>query len=154
MILLDSDVLVLDLRYGRDPRVPVNRQALQQLVSDRVSLGISTAALLEVVGTLSFNVPAAHIPLLPERVMVPYGLLAIPDEQQYPQFANCTVREVVAQMGHRMSFGDAVQAVQIARFAASAECLLTWNAKHFQGKLVIPVLTPGEWLNRRLSGTP
>jgi len=38
-----------------------------------------------------------------------------------------------------MSLADAVQAVQIARFAGHADCLLTWNARHFQGKLTIPV---------------
>jgi len=45
----------------------------------------------------------------------------------------------------RMALGDAVNAVQIGQFVAHAECLLTWNAKHYQGKLAIPALTPEEW---------
>lgn len=53
-----------------------------------------------------------------------------------------------------MSLGDAVQAVQIAKYASLADCLLTWNAKHFQGKLVLPVHTPVEWLQQRLGRTP
>ena len=46
-----------------------------------------------------------------------------------------------------------VQAVQIAKYAGSAQCLLSWNARHFQGKLVIPVLTPQEWLNQQTGTT-
>lgn len=49
-------------------------------------------------------------------------------------------------MGRRMALGDAVQAVQIQRHAAGADCLLSWNAKHFAGKLPIPVYTPEEWV--------
>jgi len=46
----------------------------------------------------------------------------------------------------QMSLGDAVQAVQIAHNASHAQCLLSWNAKHFSGKMAIPVLTPEDWL--------
>ena len=49
----------------------------------------------------------------------------------------------------KMSLDDSVQAVQIRRYAPFAECLLTWNAKHFQGKIAVPVMTPVEWLRKR-----
>jgi hypothetical protein len=49
-------------------------------------------------------------------------------------------------MTTKMSLGDAVQAVQIADFKPDADLLLTWNAKHFLGKVAIPVMTPGDWL--------
>ncbi len=35
------------------------------------------------------------------------------------------------------------------QFAADAVCLLTWNARHFQGKVVVPVLTPEDWLRQQ-----
>ena len=99
MILLDADVLLIDLRYPRDPRFPRNRQALAQLRSDGINRGITSPALLEVVGILSFNVAPAHVPRLPAQ-------------------------------------------------------LIAQNAKHFAGKVVIPVLTPEEWLNQRTAPTP
>ena len=48
-----------------------------------------------------------------------------------------------------MSLGDAVQAVQTAHFVPSADCLLTWNARHFTGKIAVPVMTPQEWLQQQ-----
>jgi hypothetical protein len=51
-----------------------------------------------------------------------------------------------------MALGDAVQAVQIARNASHADCLLTWNARHFVGKTAVPVLTPEDWLDQRAAG--
>jgi hypothetical protein len=45
-----------------------------------------------------------------------------------------------------MALGDAVQAVQIDRYARHASRLLTWNARHFIGKLAIPVQTPQDWI--------
>jgi len=56
-------------------------------------------------------------------------------------------RDLTHQMSLKMSLADAVQAVQIRLFAPHADALLTWNAKHFRGKVTVPVLTPEEWLN-------
>ena len=50
------------------------------------------------------------------------------------------------QIAKKMSLGDAIQVAQIVKYAPGASCLVTWNAKHFLGKLAIPVLTPAEWL--------
>lgn len=154
MILLDSDVLVLDLRYKQAPRFPVNNQVLQLVQKDALDVGITEQALLGVVGILSFSTPPAQIPQLAEQVQVRYGLLVLPDPPLYPEYAACSVQEVVAQIGRQMALADAVQAVQIARYAAFADCLLTWNARHFVGKVVIPVLTPADWLSQQPGGTP
>jgi hypothetical protein len=32
---------------------------------------------------------------------------------------------------------------------ALRHCLVTWNARHFAGKLPIPVFTPQEWMRRQ-----
>jgi hypothetical protein len=154
VILIDSDVLLIELRYRNDARFAVNRQALQQAQADPVPLGITSQVLLEVVGNLSFGTSPQQIPLLPRYVCASYGLQVVPDVQQHPDYAGCTVGELLAQMGAQMALGDAVQALQIARHAPAAQCLLTWNARHFAGKLVIAVFSPEDWLNQRLSGTP
>jgi hypothetical protein len=154
VILLDSDVLLIELRYTNDSRFAVNRQALQRLQGDGTPLGVTTQVLLEVVGTLSFNTSPPQIPRLPRYLCGAYGIQVVPDLQQHPQYAGCTVDEVLTQMSSQMALGDAVQAVQIARYVAGAQCLLTWNAKHFVGKLMIPVLTPGDWLSQQPGGTP
>ena len=44
--------------------------------------------------------------------------------------------------------GDALQALYIDHLVPHTTCLLSWNARHFQQKLAIPVLTPEEWLTQ------
>jgi hypothetical protein len=154
MILLDSDILLIDLRYPNDPRFAINRQALQQLRSDNIPLGLTSQVLLETVGILSFNVSPARVAQLPLYICFQYQLVVLPDVNQHPDYAGCTVQQLMTQMALQMALGDAVQAVQVAQFASFADGLLTWNAKHFQGKLAIPVLTPQDWLHQRSTSTP
>jgi hypothetical protein len=151
VILIDADVILLDLRYQSDPRFPVNQDFLRQAKLAQRPLAITSQALLEVVGVLSFNVSRPRIASLPGLICVHYEMEVIPDPEQHTDYASCTFAEVVLQMAQQMSAGDAVQAVQIENFAPSAECLLTWNAKHFAGKISIPVLTPADWLTQNLS---
>jgi hypothetical protein len=151
VILLDSDIILIDIRYPNDPKFPVNRQVLGQLHADGTVVGMTVQALLEIVGILSFNVASHQVSALPTQICAVYQLSVVPDLHQHPQYAGCTVIELINQMKTQMALGDAVQAVQVARFAAFAECLLTWNAKHFQGKTIVPVMTPADWLNQKLA---
>jgi hypothetical protein len=154
VILLDADMLVLDLRYPADPRFAVNRQVFQQLQADGIVLGITLQALLETVGILSFNTSASRVTHLPQYLIAHYGLTVFPDPKIVVEYAGCQISEIIQQMSSQMALGDAVQAVQIARHASFADCLLTWNAKHFQGKLVVPVQTPADWLQNRAASAP
>lgn len=147
MILLDADVLLLDIRYPNDARFATNRATLDRLRDEAWNVGVTVQALLEVVGILSFNVSPAKLPVLWRQLPIQYGLDVCPDSQRHPDYAGCTVQELMNQMAKRMALGDAVQALQIERFVPSANCLMTWNAQHFRGKLAIPVMTPEEWLN-------
>ena len=101
------------------------------------------------VGILSYMTSASTISGLPDVITRKYGLKVIPDPLIVPNYAAMTVADIITQMATQMALGDAVQAVQIRLFAPHAEALLTWNAKHFQGKIVVPVLTPEEWLQQQ-----
>jgi hypothetical protein len=148
VILLDSDVLLIDQRYRNDPRYAVNRQAIEFARTNSISLAVTAQALLEVIGIMSFNVSPAAVPAMPTGLISLYGLTVRPDFHTHPDYAGCTVQELMTQMTTQMALGDAVQAVQVARYANDCDCLLTWNARHFQGKLVVPVLSPEEWLRQ------
>ncbi len=149
MIVLDADVLILDLDYPRDANHATNRRFLDHLAANSIRRGITTQGLLEVVGKRSYQTPVALIPRLPTVLLARYGLTLIPDPATVPEYAACTFDEVLGQIGTQMALGDAVMAVQIARFAPTAAALVTWNAKHFRGKLVVPVQTPDEWLQQQ-----
>jgi hypothetical protein len=147
VILLDSDVLLIDQRYRTDARYSANRQAIEHAQKIPIALGMTAQALLEVVGILSFNVSPTAVAALPLMLTSLYGLTVRPDFTTHPDYADCAVAELLTQMA--AALGDAVQAVQIAHHAMGAQCLLTWNARHFQGKITIPVLTPEEWLKQQ-----
>jgi hypothetical protein len=149
VILLDSDVLLIDQRYQNDPRYLVNRQAIELAQANSVSLGLTAQAFLEVIGILSFNLSPAALAALPSALISLYGLTVRPDLKTHPDYAGCTAPELLTQMATQMALGDAVQAVQIAHYASDPQCLLTWNARHFQGKIAISVLTPEEWLKQQ-----
>ncbi|HKI36116.1 MAG TPA: hypothetical protein VKA46_29940 [Gemmataceae bacterium] len=108
MILLDSDILVTDIRYTRDPRTAINQQVLQQIRAGQVTAGIVLHALLEVVGAISFGTAPANIPRLPAGLLAHYNLQVIPDPQRHPDYAGCDYDELVAQLTRQMSLGDAV----------------------------------------------
>jgi hypothetical protein len=149
VIILDADVLIVDLAYPNDPNYPTNRRFLDYVALNGIDSQVTTQGLLEVIGKRSYNTPVAAIAGLPTVLLVRYVLKLIPDPAVTPEYAGCTFDEVVAQIGTQMSLGDAVMAVQIAKFAPTATALVTWNAKHFHGKLVVPVLTPDEWLQQQ-----
>ena len=148
MIILDADVLVIDSSHANDPNYAVNRRFLDYIVGHKVLRGITTQGLLEVAGKRSFQTPVRLIPRLPAFIAAQYGLKLIPGPATVPEYAGCTFDEVVTQIAQQMSLGDAVMAVQIAKYAPTATALVTWNARHFRGKVVVPVLTPDEWLQQ------
>jgi hypothetical protein len=154
VIVLDTDILIIDLQFQRDIRFADNRRLLDHARLAALPMAITCQTLLEVVGKYSFHVRQSDISKLAAKVPIQYGVRVLPDPSTNPEYASCTVGEVVAQMTQRMGLGDAVNAVQIAKFAAGATCLLTWNARHYQGKLVVPVQTPEEWLRQNLPLPP
>src|SRR5204862_6054413 len=106
--------------YHSDPRYAINRQAMEFAQSRSIALGITAQALLEVVGILSFNVAVAGVSSLAPLLVSLYGLTVRPDFQAHPDYAGCTVSELITQMTSQMALGDAVQAMQIARHASDA----------------------------------
>lgn len=154
MIVVDADVLCLTRRNARDPRQPTNQQFLAQAAARGLRRGVTTQGLLEAVGKFSYGTPAADVPQLPGLICAIHGLEVIPDLAVVPGYAGCTVAEVVARMVRKLSAGDAVMAVQIDRYAPVGSTLVTWNAKHFRGKLSVPVMTPEEWLQQNPPAGP
>ena len=149
MILLDADVVLIDRKYTADSRYSINRAALARLIGDGQPRGMVAHAVLEVVGVLSHGTATADVPFIPDALRKLYGITIVPMPAAYPDYALCTFDDLIKQMSLKMSLGDAVMAVQVARFAPAATALVTWNAKHFRGKVVVPVHTPADWLQQQ-----
>ncbi len=149
MILLDSNVLLVDFKYHNDPTFARNRQAMTALAASGVVLGVPTQVIIEIVGVMSFGTPAADVLKIWPTIQKKYNLTVVPDPAVVPDHCGCTPDEIVAEMVCKRHSGDAVIAAQIAKYASGAAAFLTWNLKHFRGNLVIPVLTPDEWLQQQ-----
>jgi len=142
VILLDSDVLLIDRRYQNDPRYPVNRQAIEFAQTNAIALAMTGQVLLEVVGVLSFNVSPSALPGLPSARISLYGLTVRPEFQTHPDYAGCTVAELMVQMASAMALGDAVQAIQIARYASDPTVCSRGTPGIFKGKSYFPSTLP------------
>jgi hypothetical protein len=145
MIVLDSDLLVIDLRYPNDTRFEINRNVLESLRRGTEPLAITCQTLLEVLGVLSFNSTPTWTFSLPTKIPAWYSVSIVPALESHPTFANCFVQDLIDIISQRCSLGDSVVLEQIRLFAPEATLLLSWNARHFRSKLAISVLTPDEW---------
>jgi glycine cleavage system aminomethyltransferase T len=58
------------------------------------------------------------------------------------------VRDVLARMEKQMALKDAEIALVAEQQQANLSTFLSWNARHFAGKVSVPALTPREWLRR------
>ena len=146
MIFVDSNLFVIDLRYPNDRSARVNRRALARL--ERQKTGVTSLLnLLEVCGVLSFNLSPSALHALYAHFERRYGVAVIADgsEATIPTF---TATDLLRRMEQRMALKDAEIALVVEQHAATVTTFLSWNAKHFSGKLPVPALTPRQWLGR------
>jgi len=144
--LLDTDVLYIDTLAPHDPRYISNRRCIQAMEASRASTSIFNV--LELCGRASFRLPKKKVEALF------YDFLRRPWlDVLYPPFTTPLadrffddfVQSTLARILERFDFQDALIA-DIAE-AHSVEAIVTWNIKHFVGKVRMPTLTPEEWLN-------
>lgn len=151
MIFVDSNLFVIDLRYPDDPEHRVNRRALHRLAEDGSAL-TSVLNVLETCGILSFNLSVAALHSLYVHFAQRYRLTLVPGGGYDTQLPAPAVREVLAKMEKHMALKDAEIALAVEQQAANLEAFVSWNARHFTGKLPVPALTPREWLRGRPAG--
>jgi hypothetical protein len=108
--------------------------------------------LLEVCGVLSFNLSPAALHALYVHFPRRYGVTVVPAAAYETRLPGATAGELLARMEQRMALKDAEIALSVARYADNLTAFLSWNAKHFEGKLPIPAMTPSAWLRRRPAG--
>lgn len=146
MIFVDSNLFVIDLRYPDDRGARVNRRALSRL--EREKSGVTSLLnLLEVCGILSFNLSASALHALYAHFERRYGVAVVPAGDQSAALPSFTAAELLRRMERRMALKDAKIALVVEQHAATVTTFLSWNAKHFNGKLPVPALTPRQWLD-------
>jgi hypothetical protein len=147
VIFVDSNLFVIDLRYREDVDYRVNRRALDRLAQSGHGM-TSVLNLLEVCGILSFNLSEAALHALFLHFSRRYRIAVMPAAAYDTRLPAPPARDVLAKMQRRMALKDAEIALVVEQHAATLDAVITWNAKHFTGKLPVPALTPRQWLRR------
>jgi predicted nucleic acid-binding protein len=148
MVLLDSNVFIVDKFFPRDSLYPQNRAFVEKLPT--IDAAISSFTLLEICGVASFRLSADALndwlfgfgAIYPVSVIDTHGLTNNDGEAWWNTF----VEEVAANIAKKMTFGDAV----LLREAESyqAEAVVTWNTKDFARRTRLAVLSPPAFLRQ------
>ncbi|MEP0774232.1 MAG: type II toxin-antitoxin system VapC family toxin [Acidobacteriota bacterium] len=144
MIFVDTNVFVLALRYPRDPNAEANERFLQ-LLQERGSGVTGTVNVLETCGILSFNLNARQLRSLYAHFARRFAVTVLPPVLPVG-LVPASPLQLLAYLSRRMSFGDALVAHAVDAWAPHAEAFVSWDARHFAGKIAPPALTPEEFL--------
>lgn len=144
-IFIDTNVFVIDLRYGKDKNFQKNRVFLDFIAED--GRGISSIFnLLEICGILSFNLNQQQISELFYYLPVKYNIGVVPSHDMDSFLPAMSVDTIMDVIYNKASLGDALIANFVKRNLLQATVFVSWDAPHFQGLLSVETLTPREFL--------
>lgn len=151
MVGIDSDVILIELRYQRDARYAANAQFLQAVRPSTPAVTVYT--LMEVLGQLSFNLAPQKLAEWETWLLRRYRLAVIwPDPGNLParQFMvdELYQRPYCRMKAYQAAFLDAL-VIETAERAPDVRAFVTWNARRLADKTRLPVLTPAEYLEQK-----
>jgi len=146
MVLLDTNVFVIDRFFRRDERYEMNSRLIARL--PELEAGFSIFSLFELCGISSFNLSSEELrrwsyhfdKVYGVEILEPQGLDTTLAADWFARFSS----RIFDLFGNKMTWGDAVLLKTAEDY--SAETIITWNKKHFEGRTTIAVLTPREYL--------
>jgi hypothetical protein len=149
MVLLDSNIFILDRFFPRDSLYAQNKAFVEELAS--MDAAISSFTLLEICGAASFRLSANELSawlfgfgaIYSVSVLDIHGLKVQDGEVWWSAF----VEQVATNVAKKMTFGDAVLLREAERYRV--EAVVTWNTKDFVRRTPLTVLTPAAYLQRR-----
>jgi hypothetical protein len=152
VVVLDTDVLVLAYAFHRDARQEANTQFLDLARASQPAATIYS--IMELLGKLSFNLSAERLSQWPLWLQARHGLSVLyprtsgmtADTFFYQEFVDLPFAKMQA---HQMPFLDAL-ILNLIEAAPDVDAFVTWNARHYQGKTTLRVLTPAEYLDTAL----
>lgn len=149
LVLLDSNIFILDRFFPRDVLYAQNKSFVEQIGSFETA--ISAVTLLEICGAASFRLSVHELEtwlfrfptVYPVYVLDAFGLKAKDAEAWWSAF----VVEVSGNISRKMAFGDALILREAETYGA--EAIVTWNIKDFSSRTRLPVHTPIAFLRQR-----
>jgi len=145
MIVVDSDVFVIDLRYPRDPKSKDNKAFIKELAQS--GRGATTIFnLLEICGILSYNLNREQLHSLFHYFPKRYNLKILPEHspRYLPRLPLPRIWKIIAR---KTALGDALILILLESYT-DVKLIVSWNVKHLQDRIDVEVLTPTEALER------
>ncbi len=144
LILIDTNVFVIDLRYKRDVHYSTNKKFLESIANSRT--GFTTPVnLLELCGILSFNLNKRQLLEFWFYFQEKYKVSVLPDIGLESPFPSVQIRDVFDRIREKTALGDALMLAAARKHLPFISMLITWDKDHFADKFPGDVFTPEEF---------
>ena len=147
LILIDTNIFVIDLRYKRDKNYKVNQAFLSSIAQN--GNGFTTIVnLLELCGILSFNLNQDQLLDLWVYFCDRYKVTVLPEPNLQSDFPVLKIRRLFDMLSKKSSFGDALMLAVAEKYLAFVSTLVTWDNEHFKEKYTGKALTPEAYMTK------
>ena len=151
LVLIDTNIFVIDLLYKRDVYFTTNRTFLDYMAKKRT--GFTTIVnLLELCGILSFNLNEKQLNELWFYFQDRYQLSVLPAPSLETNFPTISIKELFDLLKTKTSLGDALMVSVAKRYLGFISTMVTWDNLHFENIFPGTVLTPEEFLQSPVAG--
>ncbi|MEX1327594.1 MAG: type II toxin-antitoxin system VapC family toxin [Desulfobacterales bacterium] len=145
LILIDTNIFVIDLRYKRDTSFKPNQSFLSVVAQN--GCGFTTIVnLLELCGILSLNLNQDRLLDLWTYFQDRYKITVLPEPNLQNDFPSIEINRLFGILSKKSSFGDALMISVAEKYFPFVSTLVTWDDEHFRGKFPGNVLTPNAFL--------
>ena len=141
LVLVDTNLFVIDLRYKRDSNFEINR-AFLDLIGEKKNGFTTIVNLLELCGILSFNLNEKQLIELWVYFQDKYGVVVLPVPSFETNFPIIKIKEIFDLIAGRTSLGDALMISVARKHLPFVTTLVTWDDLHFKDIFSGTVLTP------------
>ena len=145
LILVDTNIFIIDLRYKRDVHFKVNRTFLDHL-SEKKNGFTTIINLLEICGILSFNLNEKQLTELWFYFQDRYGVSVLPTPSFEINFPAIEIKTIFDLIKERTSLGDALMISVALKCLPFVSKMVTWDDTHFENIFSGTILTPESYL--------
>ena len=145
LVLIDTNIFVIDLRYKRDSNFKLNKSFLSAVAQS--GSGFTTIVnLLELCGILSFNLNQDQLIDLWTYFQGRYKITVLPEPNLQNDFPSIEINRLFGILSKKTSFGDALMISVAEKCLSFVPTMVTWDDEHFKNKFAGKVLTPNAFL--------
>jgi len=144
LVLVDTNIFVIDLRYKRDPNFEINR-AFLDLIGEKRNGFTTIVNLFELCGILSFNLNEKQLTELWVYFQDRYGVVVLPVPSFETNFPTIQIKEIFDLIKGRTSLGDALMISVAKKHLPFITTMVTWDDLHFKDIFPGTVLTPEKY---------